>query len=58
MPDIRWKDEVFLSWSARDSVVVESDAVPKGAAGSASGGASAGYAASSGDGDVAPASAR
>jgi spermidine/putrescine transport system ATP-binding protein len=26
VPDIRWKDEVYLSWSARDSVVVESDA--------------------------------
>jgi spermidine/putrescine transport system ATP-binding protein len=28
VPDIRWKDEVFLSWSARDAVVVESDAKP------------------------------
>ncbi len=26
VPDIRWKDEVYLSFSARDSVVVESDA--------------------------------
>jgi spermidine/putrescine transport system ATP-binding protein len=26
VPDLRWKDEVYLSWSARDSVVVESDA--------------------------------
>jgi spermidine/putrescine transport system ATP-binding protein len=26
VPDLRWKDKVFLSWSARDSVVVESDA--------------------------------
>jgi spermidine/putrescine transport system ATP-binding protein len=25
VPDIRWKDEVYLSWSARDCVVVESD---------------------------------
>jgi spermidine/putrescine transport system ATP-binding protein len=34
VPDIRWKDEVYLSWSARDSVVVESDAVgPEAAAG-------------------------
>ena len=28
VPDIRWKDEVYLSWSASDSVVVESDARP------------------------------
>lgn len=27
-PDIRWKDEVFVSWSARDAVVVESDSRP------------------------------
>jgi spermidine/putrescine transport system ATP-binding protein len=26
VPDLRWKDAVYLSWSARDSVVVESDA--------------------------------
>jgi len=32
VPDIRWKDEVYLSWSARDSVVVESDASIRGAA--------------------------
>jgi len=25
-PDIRWKDEVYLSWSARDAVVVETTA--------------------------------
>jgi spermidine/putrescine transport system ATP-binding protein len=25
LPDIEWKDEVYLSWSARDAVVVESD---------------------------------
>ena len=25
-PDIRWKDEVFLSWSARDAVIVETTA--------------------------------
>jgi len=31
VPDIRWKDEVYLSWSARDSVVVESEA-PRGGA--------------------------
>jgi len=31
VPDIRWKDEVYLSWSARDSVVVESDAAVGGA---------------------------
>jgi spermidine/putrescine transport system ATP-binding protein len=31
VPDIRWKDEVYLSWSARDSVVVESDYVARGA---------------------------
>jgi spermidine/putrescine transport system ATP-binding protein len=35
VPDIRWKDEVYLSWSARDSVVVESDAKPSGAVASA-----------------------
>jgi spermidine/putrescine transport system ATP-binding protein len=29
VPDIRWKDEVYLSWSARDSVVVESDIVAR-----------------------------
>jgi spermidine/putrescine transport system ATP-binding protein len=23
VPDIKWKDEVWLSWSARDAVVVE-----------------------------------
>ena len=26
VPDIRWKDEVYLYWSARDAVVVETDA--------------------------------
>jgi spermidine/putrescine transport system ATP-binding protein len=49
VPDIRWKDEVYLSWSARDSVVVESDAAP-----AAEGGAGS----SDGSGDVAPPSAR
>ena len=29
VPDIRWKDEVYLSWSARDSVVVASDAAAR-----------------------------
>jgi spermidine/putrescine transport system ATP-binding protein len=39
VPDIRWKDEVYLSWSARDSVVVESDAVPRGGSGGGPSGA-------------------
>lgn len=29
-PDIEWKDEVFVSWSARDAVVVESSGAPCG----------------------------
>jgi spermidine/putrescine transport system ATP-binding protein len=37
VPDIRWKDEVYLSWSARDSVVVESDVVADNARPAASG---------------------
>ncbi len=28
-PDIEWKDEVFVSWSARDAVVVESNVAAK-----------------------------
>jgi spermidine/putrescine transport system ATP-binding protein len=32
VPDIQWKDEVYLSWSARDAVVVESDARVAGGA--------------------------
>jgi spermidine/putrescine transport system ATP-binding protein len=31
-PDIRWKDEVWLSWSARDAVIVESSARENSAA--------------------------
>jgi spermidine/putrescine transport system ATP-binding protein len=37
VPDIRWKDEVYLSWSARDSVVVESNVVADDARPAASG---------------------
>jgi hypothetical protein len=37
IPDLRWKDEVYLSWSARDSVVVESDATAGVATGPAAG---------------------
>jgi spermidine/putrescine transport system ATP-binding protein len=51
VPDIRWKDEVYLSWSARDAVVVESDAAPRG---ESEGGADS----SDGSGDAAPPSAR
>lgn len=40
-PDIRWKDEVYLSWSAVDAVVVESDVAKDGAGGAASLGAKA-----------------
>jgi spermidine/putrescine transport system ATP-binding protein len=29
VPDIKWKDYVFLSWSASDAVVVESNATPR-----------------------------
>jgi len=41
VPDIRWKDEVYLSWSARDAVVVETDAPGHAAAGSPPAGISA-----------------
>ena len=37
-PDINWKNEVYLSWSARDAVVVETTAKHEEAVGSDSGG--------------------
>ncbi len=33
VPDIEWKDEVYVSWSARDAVVVESSARPPSSGG-------------------------
>jgi spermidine/putrescine transport system ATP-binding protein len=30
VPDIEWKDEVFVSWSGRDAVIVESSAAGRG----------------------------